>query len=195
MWSSSPPETPLTASGRRSYGKLKACRSKPRRTARHPRKNPMFKRKPSKDIQIDTLIGAKTRIHGDVEFTGGLHLDGHINGDVKGEPQGHAILSVSETGCIEGSVFAASVLVNGTVNGDIDATDRVELGAKARVLGSVYYSVIETAVGAQIYGKLNHRAPGGPIPAGQIPAAGVPAAGGPEGRLDRPGTPEGESKS
>jgi cytoskeletal protein CcmA (bactofilin family) len=31
----------------------------------------MFKRKPSKDIQIDTLIGAKTRIHGDVEFAGG----------------------------------------------------------------------------------------------------------------------------
>ena len=66
---------------------------------------------------------------------------------------------MSETGCIEGSVVAASVLVNGTVKGDIDATERVELGAKARVLGSVHYSIIETAVGAQIYGKLNHRAP------------------------------------
>jgi cytoskeletal protein CcmA (bactofilin family) len=150
----------------------------------------MFKRKPSKDIQIDTLIGVKTRIHGDVEFAGGLHLDGHINGDVKGELQGHAILSVSETGCIEGSVFAASVLVNGTVNGDIDATDRVELGAKARVLGSVYYSVIETAVGAQIYGKLNHRAPGG-----QIPPAGAPNAAGAEEPAGRPETPAGESKS
>ena len=87
----------------------------------------------------------------------------------------------------QGSVFAASVLVNGTVNGDIDATDRVELGAKARVLGSVHYSVIETAVGAQIYGKLNHRAPGG-----QIPAAGGPDSQIPVGR---PGTPESESKS
>jgi cytoskeletal protein CcmA (bactofilin family) len=143
----------------------------------------MFKRKPSKDIQIDTLIGVKTRIRGDVEFAGGLHLDGHINGDVKGAADGHAVLSVSETGCIDGSVFAASVLVNGTVNGDIDATDRVELGAKARVLGNVHYGVIESAVGAQIYGKLNHRAPGG-----QIAATGVPAAGG-------PGTPDGESKS
>ena len=155
----------------------------------------MFKRKASKEIQIDTLIGAKTRIHGDVEFTGGLHLDGHINGDVKGAADGHAILSVSETGCIDGSVFAASVLVNGTVNGDIDATDRVELGAKARVLGSVHYSVIETAVGAQIYGKLNHRAPGGQIPAAGAAAAGVPTAADPEGQPGRPGTPEGESKS
>jgi cytoskeletal protein CcmA (bactofilin family) len=147
----------------------------------------MFKRKPSKDIQIDTLIGAKTRIHGDVEFAGGLHLDGRINGDVKGAGDGHAILSVSESGCIDGSVFAASVLVNGTVNGDIDATDRVELGARARVLGNVHYAVIESAVGAQIYGKLNHRAPGG-----EIAAAGAPAGDPPAGR---PGTPEGESKS
>jgi cytoskeletal protein CcmA (bactofilin family) len=157
----------------------------------------MFKRKPNRDIQIDTLIGAKTRIHGDVEFAGGLHLDGHINGDVKGVSDGHAILSVSETGCIEGSVFAASVLVNGTVNGDIDATDRVELGGKARVLGSVHYSVIETAVGAQIYGKLNHRAPGGQIAAAGGPAnAPLNAAGG-EGEtpVGRPGTPEAESKS
>jgi cytoskeletal protein CcmA (bactofilin family) len=162
----------------------------------------MFKRKPSKDVQIDTLIGAKTRIHGGVEFAGGLHLDGRINGDVQGASDGHAILSVSETGYIEGSVFAASVLVNGTVNGDIDATDRVELGAKARVLGSVYYSVIETAVGAHIYGKLHHRAPGGGIPAGSAPAGGAAEAAAPDNASlerepagDRPGAPGGESKS
>jgi cytoskeletal protein CcmA (bactofilin family) len=151
----------------------------------------MFKRKASNDVRIDTLIGAKTRIHGDVEFAGGLHLDGRINGDVKGAAGGHAILSVSETGCIEGSVLAASVLVNGTVNGDIDATDRVELGAKARVLGSVYYSVIESAVGAQIYGKLNHRAPGGQIPAGGVAVSGALDAAGPDA-VGRPGTPGGE---
>ena len=45
----------------------------------------MFKQKQSKKREIDTLIGAKTRINGDVEFVGGLHLDGHINGNVKGE--------------------------------------------------------------------------------------------------------------
>ena len=157
----------------------------------------MFKRKPSKDVQIDTLIGAKTRIHGDVEFEGGLHLDGHINGDVKGASGGHAMLQVSETGCIEGSVFAASVLVNGTVNGDIDATDRVELGAKARVLGSVHYSVIETAVGAQIYGKLNHRAPGGQIPAAGTAAGATPSAAGagPHTQAGGPGSPEDGAKS
>jgi cytoskeletal protein CcmA (bactofilin family) len=133
----------------------------------------MFKRKPSNSATIDTLIGVKTRINGDVEFTGGLHLDGHINGNVVGDADTATFLSVSEQGCIEGSVIAPSVILNGIVKGDIEASDRIELGSKARVLGNVHYSIIETAVGAQINGKLIHRvkpadgpnqAAGGPIP-------------------------------
>jgi cytoskeletal protein CcmA (bactofilin family) len=117
----------------------------------------MFKRKPNRRAKIDTLIGAKTRINGDVEFAGGFHLDGYINGNVTGQLAAGTVLSVSEQGCVEGSVIAPYVLLNGTVKGDIDATDRVELGSKARVHGSVHYTVIETAVGAQINGKLIHR--------------------------------------
>jgi cytoskeletal protein CcmA (bactofilin family) len=118
----------------------------------------MFKQKQSKNANIDTLIGAKTRINGDVDFTGGLHLDGHINGNVKGDSNQSTFLSVSEHGCVEGSVIAPNVILNGIVKGDIDASNRVELGAKARVLGNVHYTLIETAVGAQINGKLIHRA-------------------------------------
>ena len=57
-------------------------------------------------------------------------------------------------------MIAPSVILNGIVKGDIEAGDRVELGAKARVLGNVHYTLIETAVGAQINGKLIHRAAG-----------------------------------
>jgi cytoskeletal protein CcmA (bactofilin family) len=127
----------------------------------------MFKQKPSKSAKVDTLIGAKTRINGDIEFNGGLHLDGHINGNVKGDSSAGTFLSVSQHGCIEGSVIAPSVILNGIVKGDIDASDRVELGEKARVLGNVQYTVIETAVGAQINGKLIHRGnPGAERPDG-----------------------------
>ncbi len=114
----------------------------------------MFKRKQNKPAKIQTLIGARTRIDGDVEFSGGLHLDGHINGNVRAQTGSGAVLSVSEHGCIEGSVVAPSIVLNGVV----DAAERVELGPKARVLGNVYYSIIETAIGAQINGKLLHRA-------------------------------------
>jgi cytoskeletal protein CcmA (bactofilin family) len=134
----------------------------------------MFKRKPNNNATVDTLIGAKTRINGDVEFAGGFHLDGCINGNVT-SAGADAFLSVSERGCIEGSVFVPNVLLNGTVKGNIDAADRVELGAKAKVLGNVAYTVIETAVGAQINGKLIHR---GAVPAERAPgtAEGEPGS-------------------
>jgi cytoskeletal protein CcmA (bactofilin family) len=126
----------------------------------------MFKLKPNKNLPISTLIGAETRIDGDVAFSGGFHLDGYINGNVSGEPGAQTTLVVSEQGGIEGSVVATNVLLNGIVKGDIDASGRVELGEKARVLGNVQYAVIETAVGAQINGKLMHRAdPASPAPA------------------------------
>ena len=135
----------------------------------------MFKPKPTKKAEIDTLIGAKTRINGDVEFAGGLHLDGYINGNVKGETGGGTTLSVSEQGCIDGSVIVTNIVLNGIVKGDIEAGDRVEMGPKAKVLGSVHYTTIETAVGAQIHGKLIHRGKSGP---GQgDPAAAAANAG------------------
>jgi cytoskeletal protein CcmA (bactofilin family) len=67
------------------------------------------------------------------------------------------------------------MVLNGIVKGDIVASDRVELGPKAQVLGSVHYTTIETAVGAQINGKLIHRAKAGPESV-DSPAAGTNAS-------------------
>src|SRR6202050_3008157 len=156
---------PIIGSGRPSSGRRKECRWKRKRTAMfRARVKQMFKPKPNKKAEIDTLIGAKTRINGDVEFVGGFHLDGHINGNVKSELNSGATLSVSEQGCIEGSVVVTNIVLNGIVKGDIEASDRVEMGPKGRVLGSVHYTTIETAVGAQINGKLIHRTKAGPAP-------------------------------
>src|SRR5260221_8563149 len=182
-------ETQLTFSSRHSSGKPRVFRRKLRLRAEmwprvracpaarseacpKPRVEQMYKRKQNKNLKLDTLIGAGTGINGDVEFSGGLHLDGYISGNVSSEPNTDAILSVSEQGGIEGSVSVSNIILNGIVKGDIDATLRVELGEKARVLGNVRYSAIETAVGAQINGKFIHRASpqqaeGGAVPQGE----------------------------
>lgn len=118
----------------------------------------MFKQKQIKRPSVGTLIGAKTRINGDLEFTGGLHVDGCINGNVTGDSDQGTFLSVSQQGSIEGSVVAPNVMLDGTVKGDIDASARIELGSNACVWGNVHYTIIETAVGAQINGRLIHRA-------------------------------------
>lgn len=117
----------------------------------------MFKRSKSKLQQIDTLIGAGTQIEGDVRFSGGLHIDGHIRGNVEAAANSAATLSISDSGVIEGSVAAPNVILNGTIHGDIIAHERVELGATAKVSGNVYYALIEMAMGAEINGKLIHR--------------------------------------
>ena len=114
----------------------------------------MFKRKQPSAARIDTLIGRNASVQGDIEFSGGLHIDGRVDGNVRAAHGTAAALSVSEHGLIDGSVQAPSVVLNGRVNGDITASDRVVLGAKARVQGNLYYAVIEMALGAEINGKL-----------------------------------------
>ncbi|HEX2789871.1 MAG TPA: polymer-forming cytoskeletal protein [Steroidobacteraceae bacterium] len=115
----------------------------------------MFKRRDKETVgRIDTLIGRTASVQGDVEFAGGLHIDGRITGSVRATPGTSASLSVSEHGVIEGSVEAPHVVLNGRVNGDIIGSERVVLGGKARVRGNVHYGVIEMALGAEISGKL-----------------------------------------
>src|SRR5690242_3240907 len=97
----------------------------------------------SKPMRVDTLIGEGTRIVGDVHFVGGFHIDGHVQGNVEALLDSDAMLSISDSGVVEGSVSAPNLILNGVVNGDIQAPRHVELGATARVAGNVYYGLIE----------------------------------------------------
>jgi len=123
----------------------------------------MFKRHEKEAFgKIDTLIGRSAKVQGDVEFAGGLHVDGRITGNVRATAGVPASLSVSEHGVVDGSVEAQNVVLNGRINGDIFGSERVVLGAKARVQGNVHYGAIEMALGAEIVGKLVPRDGGGP---------------------------------
>lgn len=133
----------------------------------------MFGKTTKKRQDIQTLVGSGTRIAGDMEFHGGLHLDGVVVGNILAKDDADAVLSVSQEGLIEGTVKAPQVVLNGTVKGDVIATDRVELGPTARVVGNVVYNLIEMAIGAEVNGKLVHQ---------------------PEGRPDFVGTPGVEKK-
>ena len=115
------------------------------------------KKKPKQTAQIDSLIGQNTQIHGDVVFTGGLHVDGVIKGGVVAEQGNESVLTLSERGTIEGEVNVPNVVINGTIIGDVHASSHVELAAQAKVHGNVYYSLIEMAMGAEVNGNLVHR--------------------------------------
>jgi cytoskeletal protein CcmA (bactofilin family) len=116
----------------------------------------MFKQKRRREQAISTLIGAEARVQGDIEFTGGCLIDGYVKGSVRAWKDDDATLSISERGCVEGTVVVPNLLLNGTVKGDVAASGRVELGARARVVGNVRYGLIEMAIGAAVNGKLIH---------------------------------------
>lgn len=116
------------------------------------------KQKPRRPTgHFDTLISSRTTVEGDVHFSGGLHVDGRIRGKVVADEGTEAVLRVSEVGEVTGDINAPHVIINGTVNGDVYASAHLELAGKASINGSVYYNLIEMAMGASVNGNLVHQ--------------------------------------
>jgi cytoskeletal protein CcmA (bactofilin family) len=116
----------------------------------------MFNKSSKPTNRIDSLIGANTRIEGNVIFSGGLRVDGMIRGNVSAVAEQPATLAVSADARIDGEVQAAHIVVNGTINGPVHATETLELQAGSKVKGDVYYKSIEIHQGAVVEGRLVH---------------------------------------
>lgn len=109
--------------------------------------------------RIDSLIGKNTEINGDIYFTGGLHIDGHVKGNVIAKEGGGTILTLSEQGSIEGDVRTDNAIINGKIVGDVYVSEHIELAVNARIKGNVYYNLIEMTMGAAVNGSLVHYTP------------------------------------
>ena len=69
---------------------------------------------------------------------------------------GAGTLVISEHARVDGEIRVSHIVVNGTVNGPVSASDYLELQPKARVTGDVSYKTLEMHVGAVVQGRLNH---------------------------------------
>lgn len=118
----------------------------------------MFRKESKPNNRIDSLIGATTRIEGNIFFSGGLRVDGTVRGNVAALPDQPGTLVVSEHARIDGEVQAAHIVVNGTINGPVDSRETLELQALSRVKGDVHYKGLEIQQGAVIEGRLVHHA-------------------------------------
>jgi len=117
----------------------------------------MFGKASKPQNRIDSLIGASTRIEGNVVFSGGLRVDGAIRGNVSAPPDQSGTLVLSQNARIDGEVQVAHLVINGTVIGSIRASESLELQPNARVKGDVYYKTLEMQQGAIVEGKLVHQ--------------------------------------
>jgi cytoskeletal protein CcmA (bactofilin family) len=115
---------------------------------------------------VSTIIGEGTVIHGDVIYSGGLHIDGKVVGNVTAENDSATTLTLSQLGSIHGNVSVPMVVIDGEVQGDVTATERVQLVSNARITGNVQYNIIEMAVGAEVNGQLVRQQDPG---AGRVP--------------------------
>lgn len=103
---------------------------------------------------IDTLIGAATRVEGDIHFKGGLRIDGQVRGNVIAEPGSSGMLVISENARVEGAVRGAHMVINGEIIGAVDSSALLELQPKARITGDVVYKALEMHGGAVVSGRL-----------------------------------------
>ena len=116
----------------------------------------MWGNKKIRSSKIDTLIGQSIELDGDLNFSGGLHLDGKINGNVSSEAGSNSVLVVSEQGQISGDVSVPYAVINGTIKGNVYASEKLELSNKACITGNVHYNVLEMASGASVNGNMLH---------------------------------------
>ena len=119
----------------------------------------MFSSRDSKpQNRIDSLVGAGTKIEGDVNFSGGLRVDGQITGKVIADPNKPSTLVLSEQARVEGEINVTHLVVNGTIVGPVHVAEYLELQSKAKVVGDVHYKTLEIQLGAIVEGRLIHLA-------------------------------------
>ncbi|MDX9698957.1 MAG: polymer-forming cytoskeletal protein [Rhodocyclaceae bacterium] len=104
--------------------------------------------------RLSSLVADNLQVVGDVLFTGGLRVDGKIEGNVLGREGEKSLIVLSQKGCIVGRVRAYDAVINGTISGDLEVEHFLELQAGARVSGNISYRQLQMECGATIEGQL-----------------------------------------
>jgi cytoskeletal protein CcmA (bactofilin family) len=98
-----------------------------------------------KDGTMSGFVGGGTVLSGEAEFKGMLRIDGHLTGRITSEK---GTLIISSGGRVDAAINVATAKINGTVNGDIVATERLEFGRTAQVYGNIQTPVLIIEQGA-----------------------------------------------
>lgn len=98
-----------------------------------------------KDGTMSGFVGGGTTLSGEAEFKGMLRIDGHLTGRITSEK---GTLIISSGGRVDADINVATAKINGTVNGDIVASERLEFGRTAQVYGNIQTPVLLIEQGA-----------------------------------------------
>jgi cytoskeletal protein CcmA (bactofilin family) len=122
----------------------------------------------------DTVnIGKSVIIKGDLTGSEDLTIEGQVEGKIELRQN---ILTIGANGKIKASIFAKAVVVQGEVQGDITASERVDIRDAGSVDGDLSAPRIAIADGAHFRGSIDMQRAGGSKPAESKPAEVKPAA-------------------
>ena len=97
-----------------------------------------------------TTISAETHLQGTLTFEGNTVVHGRVNGTISGSGQ----VSIGQASVCQATIEATTVIVDGTVEGNILAKESVQLTSSARVTGDIFAQSITIATGAVFQGKV-----------------------------------------
>ena len=103
-----------------------------------------------------TLVSRDTVIVGDIHFSGNLDIEGLVQGNILALPDKEALVRVVHGGRVEGEIRVPSIVINGSVEGNVHSSKHLELATKGRVHGDVFYTLVEMAAGSEVNGALKH---------------------------------------
>lgn len=103
-----------------------------------------------KEGNLSGFVGMGTSLTGEANFKAMLRVDGHLSGRVS-SPDGTLIVSAG--GQVDADVQVSIALINGTINGDITATKRIEMGRVAKVNGNIQTPALVVEQGAIFEGS------------------------------------------
>lgn len=98
--------------------------------------------------KLETVIGADSTIKGELVIRGTVRVDGTVEGDIQAD-----WVIVGETGKIRGNVRARTMVVGGRVDGNVDASEIVEMKDKAQVFGEICTAKLTMSEGALFDGQ------------------------------------------
>ena len=105
-----------------------------------------------KEGRLSGFVGHGTTLTGETEFHAMLRVDGHLIGTVSSDS---GTLIIGTNGQVDANIMVAAAMVNGTVNGDIYATEKLHLGRTARVMGNIQSPRLIVEEGAILEGSCN----------------------------------------
>ena len=99
--------------------------------------------------EINTILGKGSAFDGKLTFEGAVRIDGEFSGEIRTD----GTLVIGETAEVRAEIFAAHIIVQGTVRGNVTASGALEIHAPAKVFGNIASPVLEIHRGSIFEGQ------------------------------------------